>query len=105
MALLHPYYLDSVVSIGITQDNQFHSLATGYLAGFLSKVKRDGQDIYVEFLVTNRHVFEKNKEVTLRFNLNETGCKTYKLILVDEKDNPKWLTSVNPKIDIAIITI
>ena len=71
MALLPSGYLDAVVSIGGYKDEKYLTLATGFLAGFLTgKKNAEGRPLYKTFLVTNRHVFEGQKQVSLRFNLN-----------------------------------
>lgn len=105
MALLPSGYLDSVVSIGGYKDGKYLSLATGFLAGFLTGKKSDqGQPFYKTFLVTNRHVFEGQKQVSLRFNLSGAGTKTYDLLLEDSSGK-KWATHSNEKIDLAIVQV
>ncbi len=106
MALVPSSYLNSVVSIGTLKEDKFQSFATGYLVGFLTKSKAaDGKNIYLVYLVTNRHVFKDMSAVTLRFNLREAGHKLYTLNLLDNNKQPLWLTPANPSIDIAIIPI
>jgi len=105
MALLPNSYLDAVVSIGVQEKNIFKSLATGFLAGFLTGEKDEqGKSFYRVFLITNRHVFEDLKEVSLRFNLTSEGSKIYNLLLEDES-GIKWSAHPNKKVDIAVISI
>jgi hypothetical protein len=104
MALLPNSYLDAVLSIGTEEKDNFKTLATGFLAGFLTGEKNEQGNLYKVFLVTNRHVFEASKKVLLRFNLTSEGCKIYNLVLEDE-NGKKWLNHPNPKVDIAVVYV
>ena len=106
MALLRTQDLDAVVSIGThDQGGKYKTLATGFLIGFIAgPVDDKGQQPHKIFLVTTRHVFENKKKVTLRFNLNEKGTRTYELLL-EQDDKREWLTHKNPKIDTAVVGI
>ncbi len=105
MALLPRAYLDAVVSIGIDSEGQFRSLATGFLVGFLNGEKNSkGLPLYDVFLVTNRHVFENQKQVLLRFNLTAEGSKKYNLVLEGDKGK-LWSAHSDEKVDIAMISV
>jgi len=106
MALLPKDFLDSVVSIGVAQEGKFKALATGFLLGFRAgEVDQEGKAPYKIFLITNRHVFLNCERVDLRFNLTQSGSRTYNLILEDEKGNKRWLAHPNEKVDVAAINI
>lgn len=106
MALIPSWYLDAVISIGTIEKDSFRSLATGFLAAFLTGSNtEDGKPIYVFCLLTNRHVFADFKKVILRFNLTEAGSKTYEIDLIDSQGNLVWVAHPNDNVDIAAIPI
>lgn len=106
MALLPKQSLDSVVSIGVEKDGKFIALATGFLLGFQAgEADKEGKAPFKIFLITNRHVFADLKQVVLRFNLTQSGSRTYNLILENEKGNKQWLAHPNEKVDVGAINI
>lgn len=105
MALIPPAYLNSVVAIGVTKNNEYHALATGFLVGFLNGNKNEkGDGLYTVCLVTNRHVFVGKQQATLRFNMTQGGSKTYVLDLKDDKGN-LWMVHSNNQVDVAVVPI
>jgi len=106
MALLPKQYLDTVVSIEVLEEKKdYQSVATGFLAGFLTGEKnQEGQDLYKIFLITNKHVFQGKKVVFLRFNTRGLASKRFPLPL-EENGQRKWYAHTNEKIDVAIIPI
>lgn len=70
MALIPPSYLDAIVAIGTaSEENPVRLVATGFFYGFPRDVDPTGEaKSHNIFLVTNRHVIEGKKELTVRVN-------------------------------------
>ncbi len=108
MALIPPAFLDSVTAIGFRdQKNQIAFGATGFLFGKMTKASaKPGENEYHIYLVTNRHVFEDQRNAVLRFNpVAGAPAKTYDISLVDPKGGPLWSVHPKPDIDAAAIPI
>jgi len=70
MALLPPFYLDTVVAIGVGSDPaKRHWIGTWFLFGCLldEKGPKDHK-LYEIWLITNKHVLQGFKEIYLKFN-------------------------------------
>ena len=108
MALIPPFFLNTVVALGEQNaDGTIKSNATGFLyghpAGFTDE--SDQKQFYI-FLVTNRHVFqsaaERGDTIHARFNkLLETGTNTYTIKLKDAA----WTVHPDPAADVAVLSI
>jgi len=108
MALIPPFFLDCVVAIGFTQPNgAVQYQATGFLLGRNMGTKDErGDNLYRIFLVTNRHVFEEQKQAKVRFNPAADGpARVYDLNLVDASGAPSWKRHQDTKVDIAVQSI
>ena len=65
MALLPPFYLDTVVAIGTDDDTgQRRWIGTGFLYGSLDH----STELYNIWFVTNKHVIKKFPHVYFKFN-------------------------------------
>lgn len=101
MAIIPPFYMNAVVSIGMRNvDGEINWIGTGFF------VKRKiTEETYRPFLVTNRHVVENQKSIVIRMKELETN----KLICIDtpllDADNLYVVYHSNTKIDIAVIPI
>ena len=107
MALLYPHFLDSVVTIGITDPNNSGRKiwgGTGFLFGRATGEKDEkGGGLYNVFLITNRHVIGDHKEMWVKFNpTDETPTKDLQLTAVNSKGEPLWKTHADGKTDIAV---
>lgn len=105
MALIPPFFLDCVVAIGFPgTKGAVQYQATGFLMGRdLGTTDQDGKKLYHVFLVTNRHVFEGQKQAMLRFNPAAGGpAKAYPLDLLDASGNPSWKRHHDPMVDVAV---
>lgn len=104
MALIPPFFMDSVVAIGIKDDAGKSSwVATGFLYGF--KTPFEGEEVYHVYLVTNHHVIANIKKLVVRFNPQAEGpAKEYNIDLYDANEKPIWYSSGN-EIDIVVIPI
>jgi hypothetical protein len=106
MPLLPKQYLDTVVSIELLQENKnYKPIATGFLAGFYTGEKdQEGKDLYKVFLITNKHVFQGEKLVFLRFNTRGPESKRFSLPL-EENGKRKWYAHTNEKVDLSVMPI
>jgi S1-C subfamily serine protease len=110
VALIPPFFLDCVVAIGLiasASDAPKQWVASGFLyAEVVKQASSVEKNEYVVFLVTNRHVFQGHKEVSLRFNpKTDEPAREFKLSLEDSTGKRQWFSHPNPKIDIAIAPI
>lgn len=105
MALLPRFFLDCVVAIGTPSEKETKWIASGFLYGDFAESK-DGENFYRVYLVTNRHVFQGQKQVLLRFNPKGTeSARQYTLDLLDAASQQIWTSHPNPEIDIAVTTL
>ena len=106
MALIPPFFFDSVVAIGFGDDPKSRYRATGFLYGLFIKNKTKDKNTYSIYLVTNRHVFEGEKVAVLRFNpTGSAAAREFKVRLKDKDGKPLWFTHDDPEIDVAAIGI
>jgi hypothetical protein len=112
MALIPPFFLDCVVSIGVPNGNAVAWIGTGFIVGSLAdesvqqptdQTKKNG---YHVFLVTNKHVFEDKKNIILRFNhLHKLSAKDFPIDLQPPGKLIRWLGHSHKDIDVAILPI
>lgn len=107
MALLHPKSLDTVVAIGISNNNgQKHWVGTGFLYGLLNRKKDDGTNEYKVYLVTNKHVLEGHSSILLKFNpTKDQPSLDFPAQLLDSDGSKKWFGHPTPSVDVAILSI
>lgn len=102
MALIPPFYLDCVVAIG-NSSNKW--IGTGFLFGYRDLSYQESE-IYNIYLVSNKHVLNNQKEIMLRFNpKDDSSSKDYRLSLIDETGKLLYKQHLNPKVDVAVISI
>lgn len=113
MALIPQFFLDSVVAIGRDVFQQHTGaepthcrqwIGTGFLYGRYKKKKDNGSRIHNIFLVTNKHVIEKQKSILVKFNSLESTSKDYPVNLYED-DTQVWLGHPDPTIDIAVLPV
>jgi S1-C subfamily serine protease len=104
MALIPPIFLDSVVAIGVKNEKgDIDWIGTGFIVG---RVTEPDSNRYHTFLVTNKHVFDKQKKVLVRFNpQSNEKTKDFEAVLIDEQNNILWTGHPEGKIDVAVILI
>jgi S1-C subfamily serine protease len=104
LALVPPFFLDSVVTIGRPGGNgERQWVASGFLYG---DQVTPGVDQYRVYLVTNQHVLANLDIAYLRFNPSGNGpAREYDLQLRDPKGTKIWFTPTDSKIDVAVIPI
>lgn len=102
MALLPPSFLDCVVAIGNPSKNW---IGTGFLFGNFTQQSEDNPK-YSIYLVSNKHVLEKQTQIILRFNpQNDNPAKDYALPLKDSTGKNIWIGHPNKNVDVAVIQI
>ena len=104
MALIPPFFLDCVVSIGAQTQNGPSWHGTGFIVGRPS-INDTGEKAYHTYLVTNKHVLNNKKNVLLRFNtIHGTNIIDYS---VDLEPNAQkiWVGHQSSNVDIAAFYI
>lgn len=106
MALFNTQHLKSVVLFERPlENNSFQPLATGFIIGIAQNTEPDlSKRIYNIFLLTNRHVFEGNDFISVRFDTNNGNVQRFPIVL-KENNNIKWLAHSDPRVDLAMISI
>ena len=106
MPLLPPHQLDSVVAIGIGEQDARDWIGTGFFYGIVAGKNDKGEKLYKVFLISNRHVFSDLKSAYIRLNSQaDNTIKEYSLPLVAKNGKPYWIGHPNEEIDIAAILI
>jgi hypothetical protein len=107
MAVMPPLYLDAVIALGVRHGtDQIHWAASGFLYGYYSHTREDGQKQYWVYVVTNRHVLKDQGSLCLRFNPSaEEPARTYDVDLTDSDGKPIWATSKREDGDVAVVSI
>lgn len=107
MALIVPKYLDCVVAIGVDnplKPNTKSWIGTGFLVAYRDDSMPDDQ--YQIYIVSNKHVFDGNKLIYLRFNpQGGQPAKDYTLGLVDANGNKLYKEHPNQDVDVAVALI
>ena len=107
MSLILPFFLDTVVAIGVpNKDGSVDFTATGFLLGYPVAKNNKGNQEYWVFLVTNRHVIGDKADLLIRFNgpMNASP-KTYPLPVGNSSAAVHWTFHPNPKVDVAVLVI
>ena len=110
MALIPPFFLDTVVAIGVNDDTSSRRwIGSGFIYGELvvnrTKEKHD-KNSYMLWLVTNKHVLKGLRAIHIKFNsANEPDSKDYKVNLIARNGKPYWIGHPDENIDVAVIFI
>ena len=113
MALLPDFFKDCVVAIGteIEKNNEEKEkiyIGTGFLVGYCINLEEADpmKKEYEIFLITNKHVINKRKNILVKFNgPNDEKTKDYLVDLVDKDGNKLYSTCGVENIDIVAIYI
>lgn len=106
MALLPPFYLDTVVAIGSgAVPSKRNWVGTGFIYGKHVEDKGEGKNkSYLLWIITNKHVLVDLKEVYIKFNsAQEPNSKDYRVPLISSNGRPKWIGHQNKETDVAAI--
>jgi hypothetical protein len=104
MALIPPFFLDCVVSIGIQSQDGPIWFGTGFIVG-RPITNEAGEKVYHTFLVTNKHVLKDKKNILIRFNtLQGTPIIDYPIDL-EPNGQPIWVGHPSDEVDIVAFYI
>lgn len=105
MALIPPFFLNAVVSIGMVNQAQTHWFGSGFIVGRLIESSTAEEPKYNTFLVTNKHVIINKTDILVRFNiLNNNTCIDYPIKLLSN-GKPIWIGHPSQDIDVAAFVI
>lgn len=104
MALIPEEFLNSVVAIGI-KDNKdaIHWIGTGFVLAYFHKQINEKQKNYSFYIVTNKHVIQKQSLIIIRFSAENKGPAKDFPVQLHLNGKPIWTGHPNPKIDVAVI--
>lgn len=106
MALLPPFFLDTVVALGVGSDpSNRRWIGTGFIFGHLVEpVSNEKDKQYRLWLITNKHVLSCLKEVFIKFNsATEPNSADYRVELVAKNGKTRWIGHEDEKTDVAAI--
>lgn len=106
MALLPPFFLDTVVAIGEGDDaSKRQWIGSGFIYGRLLPDQSQGKR-YQLFLITNKHVFRGRSDIYVKFNsaLDPTS-KDYRALLLSRNGKPTWIGHPNAGVDVAALSL
>lgn len=107
MALFNKQNLKSVVLIeNQLSGNKFQPIATGFLIGFaMNNEPNLSKRLYSIFLLTNRHVFNGQDQLWVRFDKKDTQNTARFPTQLKVGKEIKWLAHRDEKVDLAMLTI
>src|SRR5713101_8229156 len=107
MALIPPFFLDSVVALGTPKAKATNWIASGFLYGHPVDVSvPEEQRQYRPFLVTNRHVFQDQDMVKVRFNPQDASRPAQEFDLtLKQHGTTRWLSHKDQDIDVAVVPV
>lgn len=105
MALLPPFFLDTVVAIGVGDDPKTRTwIGTGFIYGGLLGTDADGKNRYRLWLITNKHVLADLPAVHVKFNSAvDPDSKDYKVPLIARNGKLQWVGHPTKETDVAAI--
>lgn len=107
MALIPPFFLDCVVSIGVPNPELVDGICwvgTGFMVGRLVS-EMDEERKYTIWLVTNKHVLKGHREITLRCNLSEVESVIDYPVTLVEDGKERWVGHPQSEVDVAVFYI
>jgi Trypsin-like peptidase domain len=108
MALLPPFFLDTVVAIGEGHDPETRRwIGTGFIYGSVIDPSVEEQKRkYWLWLITNKHVLTALKEIYVKFNsATEPNSRDYRVGLVAKNGKKLWVGHPDEKTDVAAIYV
>ena len=101
MALIPPFFLDAVVSIGVPSEAGTSWIGTGFIVGHFIREDEGGTKQYLTFLVTNKHVLAGKPSIIVRFEHSDRAkVLDYPVNLNDEKGSI-WVGNPADSVDVA----
>ncbi len=105
--MLPPFYLDTVIAIGVgDNETNRHWIGTGFLFGnYLSKLDEQ-KNLYRPWLITNKHVLSGIDKIYIKFNsVQGSDSKDYEISLKSRNGRPIWIGHPEKDIDVAALYI
>ena len=106
MALLPPFFLDTVVAIGIHDDpTKRQWIGTGFIYGnAIPSETPSNPTRYRLWLITNKHVLHNLTAIHVKFNsAQDTSSADYKIALIAKNKKLSWVGHPDNDTDIAAI--
>lgn len=107
MALLPPFFLDSVVALGVGDNPTKRSwIGTGFLYGKVVKKSAPKNKSYHVFLVTNKHVLGDHTKVWIKFNtVSGSTSHDFDIQLRAKNGRELWIRHPDDDVDLCAIFI
>jgi S1-C subfamily serine protease len=110
MALIPPFFIDTVIAIGKQTGTgaaiRKQWIGTGFLYATFQNVNAADptKSDYKIYLVTNKHVLNNQENIILRFNpQNGQAATDFPLALKKADGTDVWTGHQNPQVDVAVI--
>jgi len=108
MSLLPPFFLNTVVALGVGEDQTKRQwIGTGFLFGKIINPSEpdDAKRQYSIWLITNKHVLNEQQRIFVKFNsANDPASKDYPIDLVNNGKNQN-IGHPDSKIDVSVIRL
>lgn len=107
MALLPPFFLDSVIALGTGDDpSKRNWIGTGFLYGALDRKSDQKNKSYYVFLVTNKHVLDGHTKIWVRFNsLSGSASQDFDVPLRARNGRELWIRHPEEDVDLGALFI
>lgn len=104
MAIIPSFFMDAVVSLGISlPNNEKYWVGTGFLVGRKEESNVDQSTVYI---ITNKHVINNQKALYVRFsNDGSSGVKDLPMSLIDDHNAQLFSAHQHPDVDVVAIQI
>ena len=104
MALIPPFFLDTVAAIGqVAGGGSIEWTASGFLYGEYMETNAQGKQ-YRIYLVTNRHVLDGAKAIVVRFSSQDSAlAPAINLPIIDATGRPVYVLYPDPGVDVAVL--
>lgn len=107
MSLIPTYFLDSVAAIGVPgEGDAIRYVATAFLVGHPASARASGKASYWTFVVTNRHVVDRDRQLWIRFRPPEPDrpATPFRVPAGESSPDP-WVLHPDPGIDLAVMPL
>lgn len=108
MALLPPFFLDTVAAIGVGDDSSKRMwIGTGFLFGKrVHRPQSKDKKVWQVWIITNKHVLAGLKCIYVKFNSAVDPHSTdYKVPLIARNGKQTWVGHPNDSTDVAAISV
>ena len=103
MAIIPPFFMDAVVALGVSIDNNTSWIGTGVLVGRKEQNDPNQSTVYI---ITNKHVVQNRDTLLVRFNsADSAGVKDVNLLLKNVDNKKLYSEHPMPNVDVVAIQI